>query len=59
MLECKLQSRLLIGGITAIMLCFIDEEIFFSERSPLNDPIRHQLVNFTPANYAAMLSHAW
>ncbi len=48
-----------LGEITAIMLCCIDEEVFFSEKSPLNDPIRHQLVNLTKANYAAMLSHAW
>ncbi len=40
------------------MLCCIDEEVFFSEKRPLNDPIRHQLVNLTPANYAAMLSYA-
>ncbi len=41
------------------MLYCIDKEVFFSEKSPLNDPIRHQLVNLTKANYAAMLSHAW
>ncbi len=41
------------------MLCCIDEEVFFSEKNPLNEAIRHQLVNLTQANYAAMLSHAW
>ncbi len=41
------------------MLCCRDEEVFFSEKSPLNDPIRHKLVNLTSANYAAMLSYAW
>ncbi len=45
-----------LGEITVIMLCCTDEEVFFSEKSPLSDLIRHQLVNLTPANYAAMLS---
>ncbi len=36
----------------------IDEEVFLSEKNPLYDPIRYQLVNLTPENYAAMLSHA-
>ncbi len=45
--NCSLDYSL--GEITAIMLCFIDEEGFFSKKSPLNDPIRHQLVNLTPA----------
>ncbi len=55
--NCSLDYSL--REITDIVLCCIDEEVFFSEKSPLNDPIRHQLVNLTPANYAAMLSHAW
>ncbi len=55
--NCSLDYSL--GEITAIMLCCIDEEAIFSEKSPLNDPIRHQMVNLTPANYAAMLSHTW
>ncbi len=31
------------------MLFCIDEEVFFSEKIPLYDPIRYQLVNLTPA----------
>ncbi len=48
-----------LGEITAIKLCCIDEMVLFSEKSPLHDPIRYQLVYLTPANYAAMLSHTW
>ncbi len=54
--NCSLDYSL--GEITAIMLCCIDDEVFFSEKSPLYDPIGCQLVNLTPANYAAMLLHA-
>ncbi len=43
-----------LGESTAIILYCIDEEVFLSRNSPLYDPIRYQLVNPTPANYAAM-----
>ncbi len=58
MLEYNYNQDYSSGEITAIMLCCIDEEVFVSEKSPLYDPIRYQMVNLTPTNYAAMLSHA-
>ncbi len=35
------------GGMTAIMLCCTDEEVFFMKKSPSYDPIRYQLVILT------------